>query len=70
METCNFKAFSQFLENQSTPTNAHVAQPGILLPPPNHARYLSFSLGDRSSLTERLLALRDWVDGEKTVVGF
>ena len=46
------------------------AQPGILLPPPNHARYLAFSLGDRSSLAERLLALRDWADGEKTVVGF
>ena len=46
------------------------AQTGILLPPPNHARYLSFSLGNRSSLAERLLALRDWADGEKTVIGF
>ena len=46
------------------------AQPGILAPLPDHARYLSFSLGETERLSEALLALRDLADGESTVVGF
>lgn len=46
------------------------AQPGILLPLPNHARYLSFSLGDASKIATALAALRELADGENTVVGF
>jgi len=46
------------------------AQAGILLPIPNHARYLSFSLNDAASIAESLAALGDRVDGENAVVGF
>ena len=46
------------------------AQPGILLPLPNHARYLSFSLGETAQLGTALAALRELADGENTVVGF
>ena len=46
------------------------AQPGILLPLPNHARYLSFSLGETAQLGTALAALRELADGESTVVGF
>ena len=45
------------------------AQPGILDPLPNHARYLTFSLGDAQHLTAALGALRDLADGQNTVVG-
>lgn len=45
-------------------------QPGILLPPPNLARYLSFSLSDKTRIVECLAALREQVDGEATVAGF
>ena len=45
------------------------AQPGILLPLPNHARYLSFSLGETAQLGTALAALRELADGESTVVG-
>lgn len=46
------------------------AQPGILLPLPKHARYLSFSLGETAQLRTALAALRELADGENTVVGF
>jgi len=46
------------------------AQPGILLPLPNLARYLSFSLADSSRLVECLQALRVLADGENTLAGF
>lgn len=45
------------------------AQPGILLPIPEHARYLSFSLGETAQLCAALAALRELADGENTVVG-
>jgi len=46
------------------------AQPGILLPIPEHARYLSFALGDVPQIATALAALRELADGENTVVGF
>ena len=46
------------------------AQPGILLPIPKHARYLSFSLGETAQLSTALAVLRELADGENTVVGF
>ena len=46
------------------------AQPGILLPLPNLARYLSFSLGDTSCIVECLQTLRVLADGENTLAGF
>ncbi|MBS1230229.1 MAG: Dyp-type peroxidase [Proteobacteria bacterium] len=46
------------------------AQPGILLPIPQHARYLSFALGDVAQIAAALAALRELADGENTVVGF
>lgn len=45
------------------------AQPGILLPLPKHARYLTFSLGDAQQIASALAALRELADGENTVVG-
>ena len=45
------------------------AQPGILLPIPKHARYLSFSLDDAAQLAAAFAALRELADGENTVVG-
>lgn len=45
-------------------------QPGILLPLPGLARYLSFSLDDPSCLAEGLQQLAELADGEHTVVGF
>lgn len=45
------------------------AQPGILAPLPNHARYLTFSLGDARQIKAALAALRELADGESTVVG-
>lgn len=47
----------------------NIPQPGILLPVPNQARYLSFSLGDPSLIKQGLHMLRELVDGEYTVVG-
>ena len=44
-------------------------QPGILLPPPNLARYLSFSLNEKACTVECLAALREQLDGEMTVAG-
>jgi len=48
----------------------HEPQPGILLPLPAHARYLSFDLTDPASARPCLSALRELADGENTVVGF
>ncbi len=45
-------------------------QPGILLPLPNLARYLSFSLSDAAQIDDALYALRELADGQNTVVGF
>ena len=45
-------------------------QPGILLPLPSHARYLSFDVANRDGIANCLRALRDLADGENTVVGF
>ena len=45
-------------------------QPGILLPLPSHARYLSFDIANRDGIAGCLRALRDLADGENTVVGF
>ncbi|MFZ4538002.1 Dyp-type peroxidase [Propionivibrio sp.] len=45
-------------------------QPGILLPVPPLARYLSFSLGDTTRIGECLRALSNLADGENMVVGF
>ena len=45
------------------------AQPGILAPLPDHARYLTFSLGDARQIKTALAALRELADGESTVVG-
>ena len=45
-------------------------QPGILLPPPALARYLSFSLVDKRGVAAALNALRAQVDGEATIAGF
>ena len=45
-------------------------QPGILLPIPNHARYLSFSLDKPAHIAETLDALGGQVDGENVVAGF
>ncbi len=44
-------------------------QPGILLPIPPHARYLTFSLKPGMSPRGPLRELRDVVDGERVVVG-
>jgi porphyrinogen peroxidase len=46
-----------------------ISQPGILAPLPNHARYLTFSLGDARQIKTALAALRELADGEHTVVG-
>ena len=45
------------------------AQTGILAPLPPLARYLSFTLGETSRAADALRALRDAVDGERSVVG-
>lgn len=45
-------------------------QPGILLPLPANARYLSFDVKDRERIAECLRALRELADGTNTVVGF
>ena len=45
------------------------AQTGILAPLPPLARYLSFTLGETSRVADALRALRDAVDGERSVVG-
>lgn len=45
-------------------------QPGILLPLPANARFLSFDLNDRGDIEKCLRALRELADGENTVVGF
>lgn len=44
-------------------------QPGILGAVPKHARYLTFSLESHADPSSALQALREIVDGEKTVVG-
>ena len=44
-------------------------QAGILAPLPNHARYLTFTLGDAQQIKIALAALRELADGENTVVG-
>lgn len=44
-------------------------QPGILLPVPPHARYLTFSLEPGASPRAPLAGLRDVADGERVVVG-
>ena len=44
-------------------------QKGILLDPPAHARYLSFSIADGAQLAQGLAILRDQVDGENIVAG-
>ena len=44
-------------------------QPGILLPVPPHARYLTFSLKPGMNPREPLRELRDVADGERVVVG-
>ncbi|WP_301102295.1 Dyp-type peroxidase [Propionivibrio sp.] len=46
------------------------AQAGILLPVPEQARYITFSLSNTAAMSDALHALRDLVDGENTVVGF
>jgi porphyrinogen peroxidase len=48
----------------------HTPQSGILLPVPNHARYLAFSLGNTGRIEESLAALGELVDGGKAVAGF
>jgi putative iron-dependent peroxidase len=45
------------------------SQPGIMLPVPPLARYLSFALGDSAQIAAALNALRELADGERTVVG-
>ncbi len=45
-------------------------QPGILLPPPQHARYLGFALDPDGDPRPALAALRDVVNSENIVVGF
>lgn len=47
----------------------NIPQPGILLPVPNQARYLSFSIGDPAQIKHGLHMLRELADGEYTVVG-
>lgn len=44
-------------------------QAGILAPLPNHARYLTFTLGETPKIAVALAALREIADGESTVVG-
>ena len=44
-------------------------QAGILAPLPNHARYLTFTLGETPKIAAALAALRELADGESTVVG-
>ena len=44
-------------------------QPGILLPIPPHARYLTFSLKPGANPREPLRELRDAADGERAVAG-
>jgi putative iron-dependent peroxidase len=44
-------------------------QPGILLPVPPHARYLTFSLKPGASPREPVRELREAADGERVVVG-
>jgi putative iron-dependent peroxidase len=44
-------------------------QPGILAPLPDHARYLTFTLGEMAKVAAALAALRELADGESTVVG-
>ena len=45
-------------------------QPGILLPLPNLARYLSFSLAEKSRISQSLQSLSELANGKSTVVGF
>lgn len=45
-------------------------QTGILQPLPNHARYLSFSIGDAACIPDALRNLVAFIDGEQAVVGF
>lgn len=47
----------------------NIPQPGILLPVPNQARYLSFSLSDPTLIKQGVHMLRELADGEYTVVG-
>lgn len=47
----------------------NMPQPGILLPVPDQARYLSFSLDNTAEITKSLKSLREVADGESTVVG-
>ena len=44
-------------------------QPGILKEIPSQARYLTFALNDRKNLESAMLAVRDLVDGDRTVIG-
>jgi putative iron-dependent peroxidase len=46
------------------------AQSGILAPVPRLARYLTFSLSFGMEPRRSVQSLVDWVDGDKTVVGF
>lgn len=45
-------------------------QPGILAPLPGHARYLAYSLREPAALPAALLALREHIDGTRSVAGF
>ena len=45
------------------------SQPGILLPIPQHARYLTFSVKDGANPRGALRALRGEADGERVVAG-
>ena len=51
-------------------TSQPVPQPGILLPLPTNARYLSFDVANPTAIAGCLRALRDLADGENAVVGF
>ena len=52
-----------------TTTPANTPQPGILLPIPRLARYLTFSLKPGMNPREPLRELRDAADGERVVAG-
>jgi porphyrinogen peroxidase len=66
-----FAVVERLFQNQTTESKLmNTPQPGILLPLPNQARYLSFSLGDTACIADNLHALRGLVDGEHTVAGF
>lgn len=43
------------------------AQPGLLAPVPAHARYLFWSLAERTALADALRALREMADGDRIV---